>query len=57
MTPLFTTVDQKRAISELEQRLGNYILDIGREQDHPSSGQGGGDGCVRVPNRGEVRHG
>jgi hypothetical protein len=37
---------------------GNYILDIGCEQDHPYPRQGGGDRCVRVgvSSRGEVRH-
>lgn len=30
--------------------LGNYILDIGRKQEHPCTRQGG-------TNHGEVRHG
>jgi len=41
----------------LHELAGNYILDIGCEQDHPYPRQGGGDRCVGVSSRGEVRHG
>lgn len=41
---------EKPVVAGINAFIGNYILDIGRKQEHPCTRQGG-------TNHGEVRHG